>query len=106
MPFQILTDEGFEPDEYIDIFDGGPILQAHKNALSSFSRSMVRTVAAKTNNDAEVDTFLIATAREDRFRAIVSVCTVSELSDLAVLDEEAMRLLDVTAGDSVVCVKL
>ncbi|MGH8808591.1 MAG: arginine N-succinyltransferase, partial [Noviherbaspirillum sp.] len=32
LPFQILSAEGFEPDEYIDIFDGGPILQAHRNA--------------------------------------------------------------------------
>lgn len=106
LPFQILTDEGFEPDEYIDIFDGGPILQAHKNALRSFSRSTARTVAARTNDDAEADTFLVATAREDRFRAIVTDCIVSDLSDVAVLDANAMRHLDVTAGDSVVCVKL
>lgn len=106
LPFQILTDEGFEPDEYIDIFDGGPILQAHKNALRSFSRSTVRTVAASANDDAPADTFLIAAAREDRFRAIVTDCIVSDLSDVAVLDATAMRHLDVTAGDSIVCVKL
>ena len=36
MAFDLLAQEGFEADEYIDIFDGGPILQAHKNALRSF----------------------------------------------------------------------
>lgn len=106
LPFRILTDEGFEPDAYIDIFDGGPILQAHKNALGSFARSTMRTVAASGEKDAEAGTFLVATAREDRFRAIVTDCTASELSDVAVLPGEAMRLLDVVAGDSVVCVKL
>ena len=33
LPFRILSAEGFEPDEFIDIFDGGPILQAHRHAL-------------------------------------------------------------------------
>jgi arginine N-succinyltransferase len=42
LAFDLLTEEGFEADEYIDIFDGGPILQAHKHALRSFSGAMVR----------------------------------------------------------------
>jgi arginine N-succinyltransferase len=106
LPFQILTDEGFEPDEYIDIFDGGPILQAHKNALRSFAHSTLRTVASKTNDDAEIDTFLVATASEDRFRALVTDCTASELSDVAILPDASMRVLGVVPGDSVICVKL
>lgn len=36
LAFNLLTEEGFEADDYIDIFDGGPILQAHKHALRSF----------------------------------------------------------------------
>lgn len=106
LPFQILTDEGFQPDEYIDIFDGGPILQAHKNALRSFSQSTTRNVVARTNNDAPAETFLVAAAREDRFRAIVTDCAAPELSDTVALDDDAMRALDVARGDSVLCVKL
>ena len=45
LAFDLLTEEGFEADDYIDIFDGGPILQAHKNALRSFTGSMMRRVA-------------------------------------------------------------
>ncbi|OWW19616.1 arginine N-succinyltransferase [Noviherbaspirillum denitrificans] len=104
LPFHILTDEGFQPDEYIDIFDGGPILQAHKNALRSFSQSAIRTVAARTNDDSPSGEFLVATVREERFRAVM--CAVSGQSDLAALDEQAMRALDVAPGDSVLCVKL
>ena len=44
LAFSLLTEEGFEADDYIDIFDGGPILQAHKNSLRTFSGSMVRRV--------------------------------------------------------------
>ncbi|WP_420476302.1 arginine N-succinyltransferase [Noviherbaspirillum sp. ST9] len=104
LPFHILTDEGFEPDEYIDIFDGGPILQAHKNALRSFSQSTIRTVVARTNDDAPPANFLVATVREERFRAVM--CPVPGQSDLAALDAQAMRALDVAPGDSVLCVKL
>ena len=106
LPFQILSDEGFEPDEYIDIFDGGPILQAHKNVLRSFSQSTVRKVVEREKSDGPLATFLVATLREERFRAIATNCTAPELSDSAAIDDAAMRVLDVTAGDSVLCMKL
>ncbi|HZW23155.1 arginine N-succinyltransferase [Noviherbaspirillum sp.] len=106
LPFGILSDEGFEPDEYIDIFDGGPILRAHKNALRSFSQSMRRTVAACAEDDTERTAFLVAVAREDGFRAVLTQCPPPELSETLGLDDDAMRALDVTAGDAVLCVKL
>lgn len=105
LPFQILSDEGFQPDEYIDIFDGGPILQAHKNALRSFSQSSVRTVTA-ADGDVATESFLVATVREERFRAIVTRHAATGDTDGAVLGDEAMRALDVVPGDSVLCVKL
>ncbi len=106
LPFSILSDEGFEPDEYIDIFDGGPILQAHKNALRSFSQSTFRNVVAPRNNDTPSAPCLVATTRDDRFRAIVTECAAPDLSDAVVLGEDARRALEVTSGDSVLCVKL
>lgn len=106
LPFRILTDEGFAPDEYIDIFDGGPILQAHKNALRSFSQSTLRRVARVVNAGEPTGAWLVAAAREDGFRAVLTGCAVPEFSDAAMLSEHAMRALDVTAGDSVLCVTL
>lgn len=47
LAFNLLTSEGFEADEYIDIFDGGPILQAHKHTLRTFSSSLPRRVAQR-----------------------------------------------------------
>src|SRR5476649_257511 len=44
LAFNLLTAEGFEADDYIDIFDGGPILQAHKNSLRTFSGALTRRV--------------------------------------------------------------
>lgn len=112
LPFHILSEEGFEPDEFIDIFDGGPILQAHKHGLRSFSASVRREVACWTSHgstnpdDMPKANYLVCNACESGFRAVVAECPYVELSDNVVLSFEAMRRLDVTSGDSVLCVKL
>jgi arginine N-succinyltransferase len=108
LPFQILSEEGFEPDEFIDIFDGGPILQAHKNVLRTFSSSLRRRVVDDGVSDdaAPKVTYLVSTVREDNFRVMLLDCAELELSDRVLLPPEALRALNVAAGDSVLCVKL
>lgn len=108
LPFHILSNEGFEPDEYIDIFDGGPILQAHRNALRSFSQKMLRTVTADAAHagDGPKCAYLIATVREENFRVVIAECAPPDLSDSVILTPDAMRRLDVAQGDAVLCVRL
>lgn len=108
LPFQILSDEGFEPDEFIDIFDGGPILQAHKNTLRAFTASMRRLVLGdKTNDDAVAKaSYLISTNREENFRAVLADCPELESSDIVLLPQAAIDGLEVAVGDAVVCVRL
>ena len=111
VPFHILSEEGFQPDEFIDIFDGGPILQAHKNALRSFSASMLRQVTgASTGTGATADQapqvrYLVSTTRAENFRAMIVDCSALELSGSVALPQHALRGLDVVAGDSVLCVR-
>ena len=104
LPFSILSEEGFEPDEYIDIFDGGPILRAHKNALRSFSGSLRRRVSAAMAGEGE--RYLVAVDNEDRFRATVATCPNPETSESVALPDDVKRRLGVTDGDAVLCVKL
>lgn len=106
LPFRILSDEGFEPDEYIDIFDGGPILQAHRNALRSFSDASTRSVATGPDEGRARTACLVAAVREDGFRAVLTTCAAPDLSDSIWLDEDARRALDATARDAVLCVTL
>ncbi|RZI43170.1 arginine N-succinyltransferase [Herbaspirillum sp. HC18] len=105
LPFRILSDEGFEPDEYIDIFDGGPILQAHKNALRSFAHSSRRIVTA-ADRISQTTPCLVAATREDGFRVVLTDCALPDLSDSVTLNAEAMRALDMTVGETVLCVNL
>lgn len=111
LAFDLLTEEGFEADEYIDIFDGGPILQAHKNGLRSFRGAVVRKVAgseqqppARGGKPALVD-YAIASS-ERKFRAIVLSCPPLDVGDAIGLPPQAREALGVAAGDNVICVRL
>jgi arginine N-succinyltransferase len=108
LPLRILTDEGFEPDKYIDLFDGGAILQARRNALRSFCQALPRRVAGHQTHadDGPKVACLIAAARETHFRAIVVECVPPDLSGSVALAADAMRRLDVVHGDAVLCVRL
>lgn len=109
LPFRILSQEGFESDEFIDIFDGGAILQAHRSSLRSFSASTTHRLAAAASaavRDASPLPYLVSNTREERFRAVVADLAPLERTDELSLPSEVLRALDVVAGDSVSCVKL
>lgn len=108
LPLRILSEEGFETDEFIDIFDGGPILQAHRHALRSFTGAVPRQVAGVETEvvDGMRSVCMISNARASHFRAMCLPLTRLELSDSLVLPEYAMRALEVVPGDTVMCVKM
>lgn len=105
---RLLEEEGFAPDQYLDIFDGGAILQAHGSALRAFADSTRRAVAELgARTDAEEPVFhLVSNARTEGFRAVATRCRAPAFSDKVGLDADAMRALDVVAGDTVLCVRL
>jgi arginine N-succinyltransferase len=108
LAFSLLTEEGFEADEYIDIFDGGPILLAHKNALRSFAGSMMRRVATSEQPPAAPDalvSYAIAKS-EGQFRAITVSCPPVETGETVCLPAKAQRALDVAPGENVICVRI
>ena len=108
LSFDLLTEEGFEADEYIDIFDGGPILQAHKHALRSFSGAMVRRVATQEQPAASPEAMVsYAVASSERnFRAIVLPCAPAESGEVLCLPTWAQQALRVAPGENVTCVRI
>ncbi|MBI3148786.1 MAG: arginine N-succinyltransferase [Betaproteobacteria bacterium] len=105
LPFNILSREGFEPDEYIDIFDGGPILRALRASLKSFTAAVLRDLGAGVPPAAGMPC-LVATAREERFRCVLTEVAPLEDAETVLLSEAARRALEVGAGDAVRCVAL
>ena len=108
LAFNLMTEEGFEADDYIDIFDGGPILQAHKNSLRSFTGSVVRSVVLDEragSRDAAVS-YAIAASSEQNFRAITVACPSVDAGEFVHLPQAAIDALMVAPGDSVICVRI
>ncbi len=105
LPLQILSDEGFEPDEFIDIFDGGPILQAHKHALRAFSGSLRRRVTTSCSAAIKVS-YLVATIDEDNFCVTLAEAAALETSDSIGLSPEVIARLNVATGAAVSCVRV
>ena len=108
LAFNLLTEEGFEADDYIDIFDGGPILQAHKNSLRSFNGSMMRRVLhAQAGNSSDLMvTYSVAACREQNFRAVTVSCPSADAGDTISLTQDAQDALMVAPGDNVICVRI
>jgi arginine N-succinyltransferase len=113
VPFHLLTEEGFEADDYIDIFDGGPILQAHKQALRSFTAAMLRTVAASDPDSdpaaPEPEAMMnhaIASGTGADFRAVIVCCAALEAVAEIKLPPQLQQALGVVPGDSVICVRI
>lgn len=108
LAFKLLTDEGFEADDYIDIFDGGPILQAHKNSLRTFNASLTRRAAlAEPAGVADtLVTYAVAASLDQRFRAVTVNCAPCEAGDTIGLPQAVLDVLHVAPGESVICVRI
>jgi len=108
MAFDLLAQEGFEADEYIDIFDGGPILQAHKHALRSFCAShrvRVAAAGAEASHDGAPVDYAVASAGA-AFRAVTVRSAPIEHAATIALPRDVQQALGVAAGDEVVCVRI
>jgi arginine N-succinyltransferase len=108
LAFNLLAEEGFEADEYIDIFDGGPILLAHKNALRSFAGSLVRRVVTAEQPAGTPDTLVnyAVAGAEQQFRAVTVACPPVETAEVVCLPAAAQQALGVAPGENVICVRI
>lgn len=101
---QILSEEGFEPDEFIDIFDGGPILQAHCRALRAFSASLTRRAVASAQSGG-ADHYVVCNTDQNNFRAVLVDASALDTSDDIGLSPQLLYSLQIAVGDAVHCVK-
>ncbi len=93
--FDILLQEGFETDDYIDIFDGGPVVQAKTSVLRSVQSSQCATVRVGLPQPSGT-TWLAANQRVQDFRAAMLQVswTPGEELLLSVEQAEALRVQD------------
>ena len=95
---ELLTREGFAPTDYVDIFDGGPVLKAHTNSL----RTLVTSHRAELHGqeDDQGDLCLIAGGRGEQFRCTLAPASTS-LQGAVRVRPAVWQALGLSAGDPV-----
>lgn len=97
--FDILMRDGFESDNYIDIFDGGPTLHARTSSIRSIAQS--RQVPVRIGEGAKGNRgYLITNGQLQDFRAIVVELDWAPGKPVT-LNQEAADVLGVGEGASV-----
>ncbi len=99
---RLLEQEGFRFEGYVDIFDAGPVVQAHTNDLRIVREGRLGIVKrASSSNVAPADSpaWLVANTMPGDFRAIVALAQV-QLGCLA-LSGDQLLALGVEEGDAV-----
>ncbi|HEX7638097.1 MAG TPA: arginine N-succinyltransferase [Burkholderiaceae bacterium] len=103
LPYDILCGEGFEGETYVDIFDGGPILEAHASKLRTLSSGrmlVAQTLAGELA--APAATALVARAGTlAEFRCTHSAAWVHLEDGVVLLPAETMAALRAADGDRV-----
>ncbi len=98
---RLLEQEGMHYEGYVDIFDGGPVLQARVGELRALRESELASVAQATGQEAEiaVPLRLISHTRMQDFRVIVAPVTPKRR--VIALDDQQQRWLDCAPGERV-----
>ncbi len=98
-PFAILTDEGFEADDYIDAIDGAPTLTAKTHWVRSIVHSRLARLCITDNRPAGTEPFLLSNLQTRQFRA--GLADVLLHGDEAWVTQEIAHALACEAGDQV-----
>ena len=113
LPFSMLLEEGFEADTYIDIFDGGPTVEARISTLRSIqenrrlrvNRSLPVVLNSTRNDNVERAAgppqlpYVIATTSTEGFRATIANAAVD--GGELLLSPALANALEVAHGDPV-----
>lgn len=97
---KMLQNEGFIWDDYIDIFDGGPTVTARTDNINTVKASDWNLVGGTTTKG---KTMMVAARTFHNFVACYAQVETNSNGEL-LLDEEALRKLDVGPGDRVLAV--
>jgi arginine N-succinyltransferase len=101
----LLEQEGMFYAGYVDIFDGGPVLQARISDLRAVRESVItKVVAPPSEQSADVDAHLVATLELGNFRVIAT--RGSGLEQSVGLDSEQLAVLQCAMGESVRCLPI
>lgn len=95
----ILLNEGFRYNRYVDIFDAGPTIEAPLKQIRTIASSRLLTIKS-ISDEVSSTRYLLANTRLD-FRATVSQVIFDEQQNHCILSKETAKLLAVKRGDCI-----
>jgi arginine N-succinyltransferase len=95
---RMLESEGFSYNGYIDIFDGGPTMEASINSVRSIVES--RSLVVRSTSLDQGERSLVAAGNLDLFRCSYAVAASPE-EGVVDLDAATVEALGVQPGDTV-----
>ncbi|NOX94327.1 MAG: arginine N-succinyltransferase [Alphaproteobacteria bacterium] len=96
--YNMLIKEGFHYRGYIDVFDGGPLVDAHIDDLETIKASKVYKIV-KITDPGEVPLQLMVAGRLTTFRALRAPARID--GEAMTLDQASADVLGVVKGDEV-----
>ena len=99
---KMLQSEGFVWECYIDIFDGGPTVTAPTDQIRTVREAEWLKVGG-AHKDKGGKSMMVATGQLGSFTACNAHVKIDERGE-ALLDETAMKMLDVGSGDTIIAV--
>ena len=93
----ILLREGFRYNNYVDIFDAGPTIEAPRDQINTIAASKIMTVK-NIIDDVSSKRYLLANTQLD-FRATVGHIIFNEKLRTCILSQDTAHLLQLKCGD-------
>jgi len=97
--YNMLLKEGFEYRGYIDVFDGGPLVDAHIDDIETVKASKVYALGDIAEPGVDAPLMLMASGRLSTFRVFRDKAKTD--GDKMTIDAEAAKALGVSKGDEI-----
>ena len=101
---RMLEKEGFEFQDYIDIFDGGPTMLADIDNVRTVDEARWLKYSGNREEGSQAKTMIVASGRLEGFAACYAQAVVEE-DDSIRLDDEVAEMLRLDNGDHVLAVE-
>ncbi len=98
---RLLAQEGFRYQNYVDIFDGGPTVEAPLLDIRSIRHARTLTCRISTTSPQSGPDTLLANMSLADFRCVMAACGDAAMSDTALLTPAIAQALEVSEGDPI-----
>ena len=97
----LLLSEGFSKGGYVDIFDGGPTVEANLNYIRTAQASRNLPVEIDSALSEEKDSHFVINTKVKDFRGVMTAVKVNEDQNVALISPEAAGALNLSAGEHI-----